>query len=283
MGIAGIPWWTTDIGGFHGGDPTDPAFQELLARWFQYGAFCPVMRLHGDRYPQQPQQGTTGGAPAFPARPTRCGALGRRDYEICKKYMFLRERLRPYIKEQMAAAHEKGTPVMRPLFYDFPADSAAWACEDAYLFGPSLLVAPVMEAGQRQRSVYLPAGAQWTHVWSGETYEGGQTVTVAAPLEEIPVFTREKGLLPLFGRRKVKFLLKLFSKSLRVVGQSPTALPLTLVGVSQRETRETGALPRLSGRRSSFPLRPPLEGTSPKGGGETWLPLWGSWHGGSRD
>ena len=76
------------------------------------------------------------------------------------------------------------------------------APEDAYLFGPSLLVAPVMEAGQRQRSVYLPAGAQWTHVWSGETYEGGQTVTVAAPLEEIPVFTREKDLLPLFAEKK---------------------------------------------------------------------------------
>ena len=128
--------------------------------------------------------------------------FGEEDYEICKKYMFLRERLRPYIKEQMAAAHEKGTPVMRPLIYDFPGDSAAWACEDAYLFGPSLLVAPVMEAGQRRRSVYLPAGAQWTHVWSGETYEGGQTVTVAAPLEEIPVFTREKGLLPLFAEEK---------------------------------------------------------------------------------
>ena len=202
MGIAGIPWWTTDIGGFHGGDPTDPAFQELLARWFQYGAFCPVMRLHGDRYPQQPQQGTTGGATCLSGAPNEVWCFGEEDYEICKKYMFLRERLRPYIKEQMAAAHEKGTPVMRPLFYDFPGDSAAWACEDAYLFGPSLLVAPVMEAGQRQRSVYLPAGAQWTHVWSGETYEGGQTVTVAAPLEEIPVFTREKDLLPLFGEEK---------------------------------------------------------------------------------
>ena len=202
MGIAGIPWWTTDIGGFHGGDPTDPAFQELLARWFQYGAFCPVMRLHGDRYPTQPQQGTTGGATCLSGAPNEVWCFGEEDYEICKKYMFLRERLRPYIKEQMAAAHEKGTPVMRPLFYDFPADSAAWACEDAYLFGPSLLVAPVMEAGQRQRSVYLPAGAQWTHVWSGETYEGGQTVTVAAPLEEIPVFTREKDLLPLFGEEK---------------------------------------------------------------------------------
>ena len=90
---------------------------------------------------------------------------------------------------------------MRPLFYEFPQDSEAWACEDAYLFGPSLLVAPVMEAGQRQRQVYLPAGATWTHVWSGQTYEGGQRVTVDAPLAEIPVFTREEGLLELFQEK----------------------------------------------------------------------------------
>ena len=118
-----------------------------------------------------------------------------------KKYLFLRERMRPYIRELMAAAHEKGTPVMRPLFYEFPQDGAAWSCEDAYLFGPSLLVAPVMEAGQRQRQVYLPSGAQWTHVWSGQTYEGGQTVTVDAPLEEIPVFTRDQALMTLFEEK----------------------------------------------------------------------------------
>ena len=128
--------------------PHRPAFQELLARWFQYGAFCPVMRLHGDRYPTQPQQGPPAGPPAWRAqRGVVLWGGGLRDLQ---EVHVPAERLRPYIKEQMAAAHEKGTPVMRPLFYDFPGDSAAWACEDAYLFGPSLLVAPVMEAGQRQ-------------------------------------------------------------------------------------------------------------------------------------
>ncbi len=198
MGLAGIPWFTTDIGGFHGGDPRDPAFQELLARWFEYGAFCPVMRLHGDRVPQQPQQGTTGGATCRSGAPNEVWCFGEEDYEICKKYLFLRERMRPYIARQMEAAHEKGTPVMRPLFYDFPQDSAAWTCEDQYCFGPELLVAPVLWENQRQRQVYLPQGKTWTHVWTGTQYEGGQTVTVEAPLSQIPVFTWNEELLPLF-------------------------------------------------------------------------------------
>ena len=106
--------------------------------------------------------------------------------------------MRPYVAQQMEAAHEKGTPVMRPLFYDFPQDKNAWACEDAYMFGPSLLVAPVMYAGERQRQVYLPQGQTWTNVWNGQTYEGGQTVTVDAPLDQIPVFTRDESLLDMF-------------------------------------------------------------------------------------
>jgi alpha-D-xyloside xylohydrolase len=78
MGIAGIPWWTTDIGGFHGGDPTDEAFRELLVRWFRWGAFCTVMRLHGDREPKQPQQGTTGGQRVVLTRRMRSGATEKR-------------------------------------------------------------------------------------------------------------------------------------------------------------------------------------------------------------
>ena len=99
----------------------------------------------------------------------------------------------------MAEAHEKGTPVLKPLFYDFPQDAAAWEVEDAYLFGHSLLVAPVMTAGAREREVYLPAGADWTNVHDGKTYEGGQTVTVSAPIEVIPVFLRDGKLSELVG------------------------------------------------------------------------------------
>ena len=189
-GLAGMPWWTTDIGGFHGGDPDDPQFRELLVRWFQWGAFCPVMRLHGFRVPEQPQVGTTGGATCLSGAANEVWSFGDEAYDILKDYLELREKLRPYVTEQMEAAHKKGTPVMRPLFYDFPADKAAWECEDAYMFGPDLLVAPIMYEGMTKRSVYLPAGAKWQNVWTGEITNGGTTVEADAPLAIIPVFAK---------------------------------------------------------------------------------------------
>jgi alpha-D-xyloside xylohydrolase len=190
MGMAGIPWWTTDIGGFHGGDPTDPAFQELLIRWFQYGAFCPVMRMHGDREPKQPQFGTTGGAGCLSGADNEVWSFGETAYTVCLKYIELRERLKPYITSLMKDAHERGTPVMRPLFYDFPDDRASWTVEDQYMFGAAILVAPIMQAGQTKRSVYLPVGTQWREFETGKIVDGGQTVTVDAPIEAIPVFIR---------------------------------------------------------------------------------------------
>ena len=191
MGIAGIPWWTTDIGGFFGADVRDPAFHELLVRWFEYGTFCPVMRLHGYRWPIQPQVGTTGGATCLSGAPNEVWSYTDEVYEILKDYLFLREKMKPYIEKIMQQAHEKGTPVMRPLFYDFPEDGKAWETEDAYMFGPDILVAPVMYAGQTTRSVYLPAGAVWTNYWTGDKLEGGQTVSVEAPLEQIPLFMKD--------------------------------------------------------------------------------------------
>lgn len=192
MGIAGIPWWTTDIGGFFGADVRDPAFHELLVRWFEYGTFCPVMRLHGYRWPIQPQVGTTGGATCLSGAPNEVWSYTDEVYEILKDYLFLREKMKPYIEKIMQQAHEKGTPVMRPLFYDFPEDGKAWETEDAYMFGPDILVAPVMYAGQTTRSVYLPAGAVWTNYWTGDKLEGGQTVSVEAPLEQIPLFMKDE-------------------------------------------------------------------------------------------
>lgn len=122
MGIAGISWWTTDIGGFHGGNPENPEFRELLIRWFEWGTFCPVMRLHGDREPKQPPLGSTGGAACRSGTPNEIWFFGEEAYQICRKYLFLRERLRSYIRDQMYAAHKQGTPVIRPLFYDTPTD-----------------------------------------------------------------------------------------------------------------------------------------------------------------
>ncbi|CUX49734.1 Alpha-xylosidase [Clostridium sp. C105KSO15] len=190
MGIAGIPWWTTDIGGFHGGDPKDPEFQELLIRWFEYGTFCPVMRLHGYREPLKEPMGTEGGAACVSGADNEVWSFGEEAYEICRTYLQIRDHMKPYITELMEAAHRKGTPVIRPLFYDFPEDRQCWEVEDEYMFGPDVLVAPIFYAGMRKRPVYLPKGFTWKAYWTGETMEGGRTIESDAPLHRLPVFTR---------------------------------------------------------------------------------------------
>lgn len=192
MGLAGIPWWTTDIGGFHGGNPDDPKFRELFARWFAWGTFCPVMRLHGDREPRQPQFGTTGGAACCSGADNEVWSYGEEVYEICKKYMEYREQMRPYTRKLMEEAHEKGTPVMRTLFYMYPEDAACWEVEDEYMYGPDVLVAPVLYEGQTSRSVYLPKGEDWTESFTGREHAGGQRIVADTPLDVIPVFVRKK-------------------------------------------------------------------------------------------
>ena len=189
MGLSGIPWWTTDIGGFHGGNIHDDAFKECFVRWFAFGAFCPVMRLHGFREPFKAPLGTTGGGKQISGAENEVWSYGEEVYEICKKYMELREKMRPYVRSLMEAAHEKGTPVMRPLFYDFPEDKKAWEVEDEYMFGPDVLVAPVLYEGIREREVYLPEG-NWRNINDGREYTGGQSITAAAPYDAIPVFVK---------------------------------------------------------------------------------------------
>lgn len=194
MGLAGIAWWTADIGGFHGGDIRDPKFHELLMRWFQFGAFCPVMRLHGDRDPHtaplDPEALYGGGIVASGAG-NEVWSYPEEVEEMMIYYIRLREAMKPYIRETMREAHEKGTPVIKPLFYDFPEDKAAWETEDAYLFGHDLLVAPILYEGWRERDVYLPKGARWIEKETGIVHEGGQTIRTEAPLNRIPVFIRE--------------------------------------------------------------------------------------------
>jgi alpha-D-xyloside xylohydrolase len=197
MGIAGIPWWTTDIGGFFGGHIEDPDFHEILIRWFEYGTFCPVMRLHGYRWPFKPQYGTTGGAACVSGADNEVWSYGEKVYGICKKYLEMREAMTPYIITLMEEAHKKGTPVMRPLFYDFSQDKACWENESEYMFGPNVLVAPIMEKDQTEREVYLPIGAKWTNVWTKEKMEGGQTIRVEAPIDQIPLFTKDEFVLPM--------------------------------------------------------------------------------------
>ncbi|MCH3998051.1 MAG: glycoside hydrolase family 31 protein [Lachnospiraceae bacterium] len=190
MGIAGIPWWTTDIGGFFGGDIRDPEFREVLVRWFEYGTFCPVMRLHGYRMPYQPKLGNTPSSECTSGAPNEIWSYGEDNYEILKRYIGYREHMRPYIRTLMKAAHEKGDPVMRPLFYDFPDDPKCWENEKQFMFGPDCLVTPVMTKAQKTAEVYLPEGAEWTDVWTGKKYSGGMTVTVETPIDQIPLFGR---------------------------------------------------------------------------------------------
>ncbi len=192
MGMAGIPWWTTDIGGFHGGNGEDPEFRELFARWFEWGAFCPVMRLHGFRLPRQPQYGTTGGCECRSGAPNEVWSFGEEVYEICKKYLSIRESIREKVRTAMLQAHETGAPVMRPMFFEFPGDETCWNIEDEYMLGGSLLVAPVMRAGQHSRPVYLPEGL-WKPLEGGADVQGGRWIEADAPLDRIPVYVRANG------------------------------------------------------------------------------------------
>lgn len=193
MGMAGIPWWTTDIGGFHGGNPNDPAFRELFARWFAWGCFCPVMRLHGDREPHdQPPMSDHGGGMCASGADNEVWSYGEEVYAICKKYLTLREKLRPYVRQLMQRTHETGEPIMRPMFFDFPEDDICWRLERQYMFGPDYLVVPVLEAGLRKVNAYLPKG-RWQNIDTQEVFQGESWVEMDAPLDIIPVLKREKG------------------------------------------------------------------------------------------
>ena len=205
--MSGIPWWTTDIGGFTGGDIGSAAFRELLVRWYQYGAFCPIFRTHGDR-----TNGTTPMAP-LPAVGPRFGEpgaacdapgghasgasneiweFGEEAYAIIKGVIALRESLRGYVGGLAQRAAAEGEPPMRPLLFDFPDDARSWQVDDQFMFGRDWLVAPVLAAGARNRSVYFPQGATWVHHFTGEAYAGGTRALVPAPLAEFPLFKRSK-------------------------------------------------------------------------------------------
>ena len=191
MGIAGIPWWTTDIGGFSGGDPTDPAFQQLFVRWFQWGAFCPVMRLHGDRVPHSPLKHADGLPTMGTGADNEIWSYGDEHTPILEKFIRFREQMRPYTRQLMTEAHEAGAPVIRPMFYEFPEDAACWELQDQYMYGGDLLIAPIVYENTYEREVYLPKGADWTLIYDGTLYQGGTSVKVPADIGQIPVFLRD--------------------------------------------------------------------------------------------
>jgi alpha-D-xyloside xylohydrolase len=178
--ISGIPYWTTDIGGFIIGNPDDPAYRELFVRWFEYGAFCPIFRLHGTR--------TT--------NTNELWSFGPDAQSILTNVDRLRYRLMPYIYSlAWMTTNDSYTP-MRALAMDFRTDVRAQNIGDEFMYGPAFLVNPVTEPGATSRKLYLPK-ARWYDFWTGHATDGGVTVNATAPLDRIPVYVRAGSIVPM--------------------------------------------------------------------------------------
>jgi len=192
--MSGIPWWTTDVGGYGCGfvEPNDSEYmRELIVRWYQFGAFSPVFRTHGCRLgPSEPD------SDCKPAHGS-CGyneiwSYGAATQALLEDVVRMRnEVLLPYIRELAANVSAHGAPTMRPLAYEFPDDRACRGVDDQYMLGPKYLVAPVTARGATARTVVFPKGASWRPVGGGAPVSGGQTLKVAAPLDTILAFGRE--------------------------------------------------------------------------------------------
>jgi alpha-D-xyloside xylohydrolase len=182
LALSGIPYWTTDIGGFIGGNPNpnSPAFRELFVRWFQYGTFCPIFRVHGTRTTNE----------------NELWAYGAEAQTILTSFDRLRYRLMPYIYSLAWKVTNDGYTPMRPLVMDFQDDVRAQNTGDEFLYGPSILVSPVTEAGATARRVYLPK-AEWYDFWTGGKTNGGRAVDAPAPLDRMPLYVRAGSILPL--------------------------------------------------------------------------------------
>ncbi len=177
VSMSGVPWWNSDIGGFSKRNCPPEVFEELLIRWFQYATFCPVMRMHGTRNPNE------------------IWSYSEQAYAIMKNYILIRENMKEYIKREMKECVEQGVPLMRPLLCDFNEDGVVWDIGNEYMFGSKYLVAPVTEYLARTKTLYLPQGADWQNTLDETIYSGGQWITVDAPLEYMPVFIK-KEMLP---------------------------------------------------------------------------------------
>ena len=207
--MAGIPYWTTDIGaffleghdkGFGPGEypdgPRDPAYKELYVRWFQFGAFCPIFRSHGTQAPREVWQ---------------FGNVGDWGYETMAKFLNLRYRLLPYIYSQSWKVTSQGYTLMRGLPMDFSHDQKTYDIDDEYLFGPSFLVAPVTveqyfkkdttqnrsQADPASREIYLPAKTSWYDFWTGDVHEGGETIIRETPIDIMPLYVKAGSIIPM--------------------------------------------------------------------------------------
>jgi alpha-glucosidase (family GH31 glycosyl hydrolase) len=184
---SGIVYWGWDIAGFSGDIPS----AELYIRATQASAFVPIMQYHSEfNHHRTPSHDRTPWNIA-----ERTG--DERVIPLFRRYTQLRERLVPYLAECAKTAIATDRPLMRPLFFEWPNDPAVWSAGAQWLLGDDLLVAPVLEPGAIQSTVYLPLGT-WTDVWTGERHEGGGSVIVGTPIDQIPVFTRNDDLMDVF-------------------------------------------------------------------------------------
>jgi alpha-glucosidase/alpha-D-xyloside xylohydrolase len=200
--LTGIPYWGTDIGGFV---PTKEFTAELYLRWFQFGAFCTLFRCHGRNWKLRLPWGWNTGDPG-PMEISRYEGAAIPDASqlhnpqvepVCRKYLELRYRMLPYIYSAVRECTKTGLPVMRALWLHHPDDPQAAMRGDEYLWGPNILVAPVLEKGATSRGLYLPKGA-WFDFWTNERIEGGREITRPVDLETIPLYVRAGSILP-FG------------------------------------------------------------------------------------
>jgi alpha-D-xyloside xylohydrolase len=196
---SGLAYWGNDVGGWQWLpqqhtperppllDPSDARevvghnddYPELIARWYEYAAFTPTLRAHGSR------------------KATEAWSYGKQAEAVIAKYLKLRYTLMPYLYSLGRHTTDTGAPFMRALFMDFPKDPAVANIGDEYMLGPAFLVAPVTEQGRETRQVYLPVGSDWYNFWTGEKFKGGQTLSVAAPIDIIPLFVRAGSIIPM--------------------------------------------------------------------------------------
>jgi len=180
--MSGIPYWTTDVGGFFRPKDqyTSEAYHELLVRWFEYGAFCPIFRVHG-----------------YQSR-AEIWNYGPQVEDILRRYDDLRYRLLPYIYSAAWGVTKNGETLMRSLPLEFPSDAGARGVSDQFMFGPALLVSPVTSEGAKERSLYVPAGNDWIDFWTGKRVRGGQSINADAPIDRIPIYAKAGSIIP-FG------------------------------------------------------------------------------------
>ena len=196
-GLSGLPYWGTDIGGFN---PTPEYTGELHVRWFQFGAFNPLFRAHGRNWHLKLPWGWNGGdGGPFEAGQWRAAPEELRNAlvePICKEYLELRSRLMPYLYTAVRECHDTGMPIIRALWLHAPNDPIAAGRSDAYMWGPDLLVAPVVEQGATSKKVYLPAGL-WYDFWTNEKVQGGREIDRPVDLRTTPLYVRAGTVLPL--------------------------------------------------------------------------------------